>query len=84
MLAIMLTMMLGMSLMITMAKINFVENMNFNGDHDLSFYDKCMCDKYHCTPFPLNGSSHAMSIIELVHVNFCGPMATFHGRENIF
>ncbi len=62
----------------------FVENMNFNGDHDLNFCNKCMCNKYHYTPFPFNGGSHAMSILELVYVNFCGPMATFHGRENIF
>jgi len=73
-----------MQTLTTMEKNNLVEGMDFNGDHDLSFYDGCVYGKHHHTPFPLNGGSHAKEIIGLVHINLCGPMVIFHGRQSIF
>jgi hypothetical protein len=73
-----------MQTLTTMGKINLIEGMDLNGDHDLSFCDGCAYGKHHLTPFPLNGGSHAKEIIGLVHINLCGPMVTFHGKQNIF
>jgi hypothetical protein len=67
-----------------MDKNNLVEDMGFNGDHGLSFYDGCMYGKHHHTQFPLSGDSCAKEFFGLVHTNLCGPMATFHGRAKYF
>jgi hypothetical protein len=40
--------------------------------------------KHHCTPFPLNGGSHAKKIHGFMHMNLCGPMATSHGKVKYF
>jgi hypothetical protein len=40
-----------------MDKINLVENMDFNGDHDLSFCDGYVYGKHHHTPFPLHAQT---------------------------
>jgi hypothetical protein len=73
-----------MQTLTTMDKNSFVEDMDFNGDHDLSFYDGYMYGKHHHIPFPLSGSSCAKEIIGLVYTNLCGPMATSHGKAKYF
>jgi hypothetical protein len=62
-----------------MEKNNLVESMDFNGDHDLNFYDEFVNRKHHHTQFLLSGSSCAKEILGLVHINLCGPMAISHG-----
>ncbi len=54
-----------MQTLTTMENINLVEGMDINGDHDLIFCDGRAYGKHHCTPFPLNGGSHAKEIIGL-------------------
>jgi hypothetical protein len=68
-----------MQTLITMEKNNLVESMDFNGDHDLNFYDGCVNHKHHLTPFLLSGSSCAKEILGFVHIDLCGPIATSHG-----
>jgi hypothetical protein len=65
-------------------KNNLVEGMDFNGNYDLSFYDGCVYCKHHCALFPLNGDSCAKEIIGRVHIDLCGPMATFHVGAKYF
>ncbi len=67
-----------------MDKNNFVEGMDLNGDHDLSFYDELVYGKHHCTLFLLSGGSCAKEILGFVHINICGPMVTSHEREKYF
>jgi hypothetical protein len=38
---------------------NIVENMDINGNHDLSLCDECVYGKYHQTSIPLNKGSRA-------------------------
>jgi hypothetical protein len=52
-----------MQVLTTMDKSTLVEGMDFNGNHDLSFYNGCVYVKNHSTPFPLSGGSHAKEII---------------------
>jgi hypothetical protein len=74
-----------MQALTTMDKNNLVEGMDFNGDHDLNFCDRCVYGKHHNTPFLLSGGFYAKEILRLVHTNLCGPMATtFHGRAKYF
>jgi hypothetical protein len=40
-----------MQFLITMEKNDLVESMDFNGDHDLNFYDGCVNCKHHHTQF---------------------------------
>jgi hypothetical protein len=61
-----------------MDRNNLVEGMDFNGNHDLSFYHGCVYCKYHRAPFPLNEDSCAKEILGCVHINLCDPMATSH------
>jgi len=68
-----------MQTLTTMEKNNFVESMDFNNDHDLNFYDRCVNRKHHHTQFLLSGSSCAKEILGLVHIDLCGPMAISHG-----
>jgi hypothetical protein len=68
-----------MQFLITMEKNNLVESMDFNGDHDLNFYDGCVNHKHHHTQFILSGSSYAKEILGLVHIDLCGPMVISHG-----
>jgi len=63
-----------------MEKNNLVESMDFNGNHDLNFYDGCVNRKHHHAPFLLSGNSCAKKILGLMQIDLCGPMATFHGR----
>jgi hypothetical protein len=57
-----------MHVLTTMDKINLVEGMDLNGNHDLSFcIDVCIV-KHHCTPFLLSESSHAKDIFRLIHI----------------
>jgi hypothetical protein len=58
----------------TMDRNNLVEGMDFNGGHDLSFYDGCVYGKHHHTPFPLSGGFCAKEILRIVHIDLCGPM----------
>jgi hypothetical protein len=67
-----------------MDKNSLVEDMDFNGDHDLSFYDGCMYGKHHHTTFPLSEGSCAKEILGLMHTNLWGPMATSHGEAKYF
>jgi hypothetical protein len=69
-----------MQTLTTMEKNNLVESMDFNGGHDLNFYDGCVNCKHHYTPFLLSGSSCAKEILRFVHIDLCGPIATSHGR----
>jgi len=73
-----------MQALIAMDKSNFVEGMDINGDHDLNFCDELVYGKHHCTPFLLSGGLHAQEILEFVHINICGPMATCHERAKYF
>jgi hypothetical protein len=69
-----------------MARNNLVEGMDFNGDHDLSFYgmDVCMGKHYHIAfPFGSRGSC-VKTILELVHIDLFGPILISHGAcQNI-
>jgi hypothetical protein len=67
-------------------KKNIVEGMDLNGDHDLSFYDRCVhASKQYCTPFLLSGDFHAKEILGLVHTNLFGFMiTTFHEGAKYF
>ncbi len=40
--------------------------------------------KHHCTPFPLSGGSCEKTIFGFMHMNLCGPMATFLGGVKYF
>ncbi len=74
-----------MHTLIIMEKNNIVENMDLNGDHDLSFYDECVYGhKHRRNPFPLSGGSCVKEIIGFVHMDLCGPMEITHGKANIF
>lgn len=64
-----------------MARNSLVEDMDFNGDHDLSFYgiDVCMVNTI-ILHFPLLARGFcAKTILELVHIDVVGPIITFHG-----
>jgi hypothetical protein len=63
-----------------MDKSNLVENMDFNGDHDLCFCDQCV---WETPPYPnsIEWGFCAKEILELVDTNLCGPITTPHGRE---
>jgi len=63
---------------------NLIEGMDFNGNHDLSFYDGCVYCKHHCAPFLLNGDSCAKESFGCVHIDLCGPMTTSHVRVKYF
>jgi hypothetical protein len=67
-----------------MDKNIFIESMDFNGDHDLNFCDRCEYGKHHCTPFPLSGGFCAKEILKLVYTNLCGPITTSHGEAKYF
>jgi len=70
-----------MQVLTIMDKINLVESIDLNGDHDLNFCNGCVYSKHHCTPFPLNGGSPLKEILGLMHIDLCHPIATtFHGR----
>jgi hypothetical protein len=74
-----------MQALITMDKKNLVEGMDFNGDHDLNFCDRCVYGKHHDTPFPLSGGSCAREIFRLVYTNLCGSLGTTsHGKVKYF
>lgn len=42
----------------------------------LSFCEGCMLGKQHRLPFPENTLFHTSNILELVHLDVCGPMQT--------
>jgi hypothetical protein len=68
-----------------MEKNDLVESIDFNGNHDLNFYDGCVYGKHHRTPFPLSEGSCAKEILGLVHIDVYGTIAiTFHGGVKYF
>lgn len=40
--------------------------------------------KHHRQPFPKEGARRAREILELVHINLCGPMKTLYYAQNIY
>jgi hypothetical protein len=73
-----------MQTLITMDRNNFTKGMDFNGNHDLNFYNGCVYGKHRCTPFLLNEGSCAKETLGHVHRDLCGLMATSHGGAKYF